>query len=330
MSNLNVIKSVLFSLALVTGAVVNSALATPTAEEIMEKSGQAMRVPAHYRIVNQGIEMSIYQKPLPDGSLAMLTDISAPIKKTTIKYGEKSYDLYLDKKIAVDTHVLFAGAENLPEFAQLLAAAKDMKTGLILNRTFTYGGRECYEIEQAVQSPASMLASLPAAIARRIPVKNRLVIDTETFLIHEMEMIASDGNSISKIQYLDFEPMHDLTDEIFQLPEGFEVLSPQSIKEYSNIIMDLSHPRIPPVDVQQEFEQAKKKIEKENPIRFPDITLPIVSPPKELPDHIIRHQSDYPLPEKQKRPWAVIVAMNVIFVALMIWLIYRKRKNSVD
>jgi hypothetical protein len=288
----------------------------------MEESQKAMGVAAHYRIVNQGMEVSIYQKPLPDGSIAMLTDISAPIKRSTIKYGDKSYDMYLEKKIAVDTSALLTEAKSMPGIAQLFAT-KDMKVALKLTRTFTDNGKEYYEMEQVMQIPAN----LPPAMAKSIPAKNRFVIDAETFLIHEHEMSASDGSSITKLRYLGFEPMPDLTDDIFQLPDGFEVLSPQSINEYAVISLDLLRPRIPPVDIQEEFERIKRGVEAKRPRQPAEMIFPVVSPPTQLPEHLDRSQYDYPLPEKPKRPWAIIIAVNVIIVALMIWLIYRNRKS---
>ena len=221
MRNLNVAKAVLVSFVIMAGSV-SGAFAALTAEQILEESQKAMGVPAHYRIVSQGMEISVYQKPLPDGSIAMLTDMSTPIKRTTTVYGEKSYDLYLDKKTAVDTSGLLAEVKGQPGIAQLLSAAKGVKVAVKLTRTFTYNGKECYEVEQAMPIPAALLVNLPEAMAKSIPSKNRFVIDTETFLIHEHETFSADGSSIAKLQYLDFEPMLDLTDDIFQVPGGLK------------------------------------------------------------------------------------------------------------
>ncbi|MGH7136674.1 MAG: hypothetical protein ACREHD_13105 [Pirellulales bacterium] len=43
-----------------------------------------MSGPLRYRVITGGVEMVVYQKPLPDGSLASLTDTEAPFKKTII------------------------------------------------------------------------------------------------------------------------------------------------------------------------------------------------------------------------------------------------------
>ncbi|MDR1384168.1 MAG: hypothetical protein LBJ67_10035, partial [Planctomycetaceae bacterium] len=55
-----------------------------TADEILAKSQEAMTQPLHYKITNNGMEMSVYQKMLPDGKVALLMDISHPVKKTTM------------------------------------------------------------------------------------------------------------------------------------------------------------------------------------------------------------------------------------------------------
>ena|GEM_PF-5129298 len=307
MRNLNVIKLVFISFALVVGGVVNGAEVSLTAKAIMEESWQTMGVAAHYRIASQGMEMSVYQKPLPDGSLAMLTDVSSPLKKTTIMYGDKSYDLYLDKKVAVDTHVLFAGAKSQPNVSPLLTALRDVKTEMILNRTFAYNGRECYEIEQAIHFSSPMLASLPVAMTRNIPVKNRFVVDAETFFILEKESFASNGSSISKLRYLDFEPMPNLTDDIFQLPGGFEVLSPKSIEEYVTITGSLL---VPKPDI------------KRLPLlvaSLPDLTLP---------NRFNVSDDEFYLSPDKKRNRVLVIVVHVIIISLIIirlfWLYWRK------
>jgi len=304
MNTKKIIKAVVVSFIVMVMGTANVSADSLTAEQIMEQSGKVMGVAAHYRIVTQGMEISIFQKPLPDGSLAMLTDISAPIQRTTIMYGDNSYDLYLEQRIAVDTSVLRTEVKSTPGVSQLLSTIQDTGATLNLTRTFTDNGREYHEIEQAMPITEELLANLPPQMAQSIPAKTRFIVDAETFLIHAKETISSNGTRIAKLQFLGFEPMPDLTDDIFQVPEGFEILSPKSIHEYATLTRSILAP--------------KPEIQ-----RLP----PIVS----RNNRRVASDEEIYLPPGQARKRTVLMVVNVIVIAMIVtfflWRHWRKKKG---
>jgi hypothetical protein len=296
----------------------------PSAEEIKAKSQQAMSQPLRYTIVCNGVEMLVYQKALSDGSIAMLTDIQSPIKKTTIKYGEKHYDLYLEQQVAIDMSGIMQNLNH--QFSSFFSDQnnKIAKDTIESVKVVSLDGKECYEILSATAE------AFPSEIPDKPSIKSRLLIDKEYFLMREQEIFAKDGSTSSKLSYKDIQPQPNLTDDFFQLPPDLKILSPKSMKEYTHVVMELFAPKLPSEeDADAVFEKIRKKVEEGYPSGYHEIKPPLVAPPTPLPEHLLSPQYDS-LPEKAMRPWATIISINVFFIMCITWLIYRKRNRIGD
>lgn len=214
----------------------------PSATEILAESKAAMNQSLKYRHIMGGNEMVVYQKLLPDGSMATLTEISA-LKQINISYGDKNYQLYLDQRVAIDMQFMYQGAKaKAASMASTLGDRIAESSRLV--GTVQRDGKECYEIETTLTADAlaTLAESLPPEAMRTMPAKRRCVIDKATYLMVERETISPDGSSISSVEYRDIKPQPDLSDDFFQLPAGFETKEPRTMEEYTALVGEMLRP----------------------------------------------------------------------------------------
>ena len=95
---------------------------------------------------------------------------------------------------------------------------------------------------------AAFARAFPDVSGGSLPVKTRLLIEKETYLMVLRETRAADGALQSRLEYKEITSQPDLTDEFFQLPAGIEIKTPTSLAEYVSIMTDaVSPPAGPPV-----------------------------------------------------------------------------------
>ena len=111
--------------------------AEPSAAEILVASKVAMSRPLKYRLISGGVETVVYQKMLPDGSMAILSDTSSQrIKKINIHYGDKNYELYLDHHVAIDMHFVYQELKSQAALVSSMLGGKAAESSKLLrNRT---------------------------------------------------------------------------------------------------------------------------------------------------------------------------------------------------
>jgi hypothetical protein len=316
-----------------------------SAEDIMAKSNVAMSQPLRYtRFSDNGVEMVVYKKTLPDGSIASLTNFPAT-KKILIVYGEKRYEISLEHQVAIDMSGIVPGEKD-----QTASWASDLVEDKTPQKIYEYIGivryndKECYEILEKI-SPEfreAVLEKMPENIRERVRdglrAKSRFLMDKETYLTLVSEKLTEEGITIAKVEYKDIQSQPDLSDDFFQLPHGLEVLSPQSSKEYLAIVADRLSPRHLPVDanVKAEQERIKAEIErvKAEQERVKGEKARIDAEHEKKKQEILSKYKDsvwsheeYPLPEPSNR-WTVFVIVNGMGIALILilWLLHRWRK----
>ena len=302
-----------------------------SAEEIMAKSRTAMSQPLRYTSVSaDGVEMTVYRKTLPNGSIAMLTNFPAT-KEISITYDKKHYDIHLEHQIAIDMSNVFQSANNLAN--SLVSDIQDD-----IKRKFyetagvvKYNDRDCYEILEKItpEFKAAVWDKISENLRDKFPAKSRLLIDKESYLVQMREKFTEEGVTLSKIEYKDIHPQPDLSDDFFQLPPGLEVLSPQSIKEHTAIIKDRLMPQHTPVDVKVEFEKIEKEVKEKNPLRpRRDVRKEAEEATRqfreqaELTKERVLAREEYPLPEVSSNRWIVFVAVNGTGVALLLLIFF--------
>lgn len=219
--------------------------AEPSAAEILAESKAAMTQPMQYHLLTSGVEAVVYQKKLPDGSMASLSDTSSPIKKISITYGDKSYELYLEHRVAIDTRFKYQAARSQATSILSMLGGKPAESSKIIG-TVNHGGKDCYEIESTLASDvvAALVKAAPPTVRSMMPAKFRYVIEKDTHLMVETEVISQQRSSISKVEFKDIKLRPDLSDDFFQLPPGLEVKKPKSMGEYMSLVVDMVRPKI--------------------------------------------------------------------------------------
>ena len=238
------------ALLFVTG-FVHAVAAEPSAAEIVEASKAAMSQPLRYRVLAGGTEMVVYQKTLSDGSLAQLVDMSSPIKRINIIYGDKSYELYLDHGVAIDTHFMYQAAKDQAATISSVVRSKAAVSSRIVG-TVTRDHKDCFVIESTFASEMTAELARSAALHDNdaIPATYRYVIDKHAYLMVELEIISKSGFSLSKCEFKDITPQPDLSDDFFSIPASVEVKRPASLSEYVDLITDILSPPAPAATAQ--------------------------------------------------------------------------------
>jgi outer membrane lipoprotein-sorting protein len=318
-----------------------------TAEEIMAKSQEAMNQPLNYTLVSDnGMEMVVYRKTLPDGSSAKLVSFPST-KKINLVYGKMLYDIRLEHQIAIDLSNIFQSTKDLADssFGSDLKDRNHQKSYELIG-TVWYNDKDCYEILGMISPEAGnvILDRLPENKTDKVGAKERFWIDKETYLIQAEEKLSEEGVTLSKKEYRDIHPQPDLSDDFFQIPPDLEVLFPQSTKEYAAIITGLR----PRPDFEAQSEHARKEMEEEveriqkeaherseqRANQLEESMEQIKKEVKEKSEQIRKERNferfhePYPLPETSNNRWGVFVAVNGIVIALIMILWLRHRWNK--
>src|SRR6185436_5770279 len=94
---------------------------------------------------------------------------------------------------------------------------------------------------------AAILQSLPKDLQveaqKAVPREARTFINQKSFFIVETEVVSLAGSTISKMEYRGIERPSSLRDDLFLPPDGLELLKPQSLKDYTAILMSRIMPR---------------------------------------------------------------------------------------
>ncbi len=102
-------------------------------------------------------------------------------------------------------------------------------------------GKPCIEIETRVspQSLAAFRSVFSADIFNAMSGLHRYVIEKDSRLMVEFEILSGSGLSVTTSEYKDIAPNATLSDELFLLPTGLDVQVPKSVVEYSAIMAEL-------------------------------------------------------------------------------------------
>jgi hypothetical protein len=304
-----------------------------TAEEILAKSEAAMNQPLSYKIIVPDVmEMIVYRKRLPDGSFATLHDIKPeksislpnPIRKTTIHYGKKYYDLYFEDRIAIDMGFRYQSQRSKENIIDIIPTANHQ---LIRNykpvELILYGGSSCYKIEsESTNVPIRMNdENIEPQITKPIQLKReRCIINKETFFFCVFETISSDGTSLTKFEFKDMTPQPDLSDDFFQLPADFDVKVPTTEKEHSSILSGIIRAKLPPPPPPPELPSLESIIA---PLPPRTVTTPA---PLKLSDQTKEEVVPQPVFTARR---IVFIFGNIILITLIIFSIYWGYKKIV-
>ena len=286
----------------------------PSASEILASSKTAMSRPLKDRLVTGGVEMVVYQKMLPDGTMATLSETSTPIKKISIVRGEDNYDLFLERRLAIDTKVAFQPGKDL---IAAITSKPGVRTGNWerLAGTVKRNGVDCYVIESALPAKERDALSkvVPAGTAGLIPAMSRQVIDKRTWLVVETESLSSSGASLSKVELKDITAQPDLADDFFVVPANFEIKKPASMTEYLDLMIGILTPKSVTASAS-----------------LGPLTARVAPPAKAAPSADLTTKATGPPPTNSIGPWrrtAIVVFIVIPLVLLAVIVIRLPRKS---
>ncbi|MDR1384167.1 MAG: hypothetical protein LBJ67_10030 [Planctomycetaceae bacterium] len=198
----------------------------------------------------------------------------------------------------------------------------NVKKKTVLLRVVRFHDRDCYEIETTLlpESFANLLKALPQNMKQYFPVKERLLIDKQTYLTQKQESFSANGDSLTKIEFQEIAYQSDMTEDIFQIPQGFEIKTPNGIKEYISELQKMM-----PEIIEPQYEKVSPSFYYQVPERV------IVAPPKrftEPPPRKGRGEKYMPQSPSSLLPRLIVPAASVLIILFMSLLRYfyiRKR-----
>ncbi len=232
------------ALLFVFASRVECSLSAESAQEIADKSHDAMAPPFQYRIVTDGVESVVYQKQLSNDVLATRLETAKPSNVIRIVAGNESYEVYADKGLVIDTSFMqqMAG-QQAAGLSQALGGTSAMGT-LALRDTDEFNGKRCFNLVTAVPTDVLTMAlkQLPAAAKDKFPVESRQYIDVESYVLMGMESYSSSGERLTQSFYSDIVRPVTLSNELFLPPSGARVVKPTSMTAYVATVLDVTRP----------------------------------------------------------------------------------------
>ena len=215
--------------------------------EVLRLSGQHLSPPVRYRARVKSFETTVTQKMLPSGLLASRTEAASPSQTVLISRGNSNYEVLTQSRVVIDkTRIADAAAKPyvLTQNECSVSFIADMPANATIARqemtTVTRAGKEYYKITTHLSSPSiKVTESFPASLRRGIRATQALLVEKATFTPVELEYLSPSGSSIRKIEYLEITPAPDTSDNLFELPSDYEVRTPMSIREYSEMHSEL-------------------------------------------------------------------------------------------
>jgi hypothetical protein len=215
-----------------------------TADEILQRSKDAMQPPIRYRTISQGGSTLVFQKMLSDGSMATRREQSSPVPKISLIVGKSVSEFYLDHGVGIDMSNMINSVASQATAMSLnpgAPAAGTLKVRTVSNED----GRECFEVTRF--HPPHLIAAvsngLPEAVKKRIeariPMETRTLIDRKTFEMVETRTVSQTGSTISLSEYREIEQPVELSDDLFLPPDGLELLKPEGPQEYIRMLRDI-------------------------------------------------------------------------------------------
>ncbi len=303
------VRSILVIFLAYAGGVSSASAQDLTAEEILAKSKEAMQQPLSYRIVDEKFETTVYQKTLADGTKAVFKeavskkDSLLPFKITSLQKGNRSYEIYLEEGIVLDTSFRIRKTDELKKAAENNSQKKEQgvepseqKDDLSSRYTVEiapHNGKNCYLVSWKAKD-----------------IIFRYIIEQGTFLELEVDVVKETGERLFGVnEKKDLTLCPDLTDDFFQIPPGMETKIMANEVERAAVFQEILAKKFPP----------PQKVEMVEPIPLP--------PPTPTPLPQIEGVGELPAPRSSSRILFVI-GVNVVFLAIIGTLIHRNLTKS--
>jgi hypothetical protein len=235
-----------------------------TADQIMERSKEAMKPPIHYQMTSQGAKSEVFQKVLSHGGLATRFETSLPKPRISLTLGKSSYEFYPNHGVGIDTSFKL---QSITDRAALTAESLGSKLSrpTEVKQVVSKDGRNCFEITAVFPSDLLTAMRNTGTGATRgntetnIPREKRTLIDKNTFVMVETRVVSQSGATIFASEYRNVQHPTDLRDDMFLPPDGIELWKPKNKQEYSNLVKELFDHRSEALARMREAAEARRK-----------------------------------------------------------------------
>ena len=203
--------------------------------EIIDRCEAAMSPPIKMKLVRNGFESTVYSKRLADNLIASRVETLSPIAFVAITIGDEIYEMYPEKKQAIDAGSLL----KVPNDAINRAIKVQPPDNLYLQGPFDHlestehQGIHCWKLITRMPEElyGKFVNSNSVLTRENFPIEKRVYIDKNSDRILFTEEISISGRRLARVQFNEIEKM-ELPDDLFLIPQGYELLRPASLAEY--------------------------------------------------------------------------------------------------
>ena len=203
--------------------------------EIIDRCKAAMSPPIKMKLVRNGFESTVYSKRLADNLIASRVETLSPIASVAITIGDEIYEMYPEKKQAIDAGLLL----KVPNDAINRAIKVQPPDNLYLQGPFDlfesteHQGIHCWKLITRMPEElyGKFVNSNSVLTRENFPIEKRVYIDKNSDRILFTEEISISGRVLARVQFKEIEKM-ELPDDLFLIPQGYELLRPASLAEY--------------------------------------------------------------------------------------------------
>ncbi len=206
--------------------------------EIIERCKAAMSPPIKMKLVRNGFESTIYSKRLADNLIASRVETLSPIACVAITIGNEIYEMYPEKKQAIDAGFLLTVTNDLLNLAKKVQPPDNLYLqglqgpfGLL--ESAEHQGIHCWKLVTRMPEElyGKFVNSNSILTRENFPIEKRVYIDKISDRILLTEELSISGRVLARVQFKEIEKI-ELPDDLFLIPQGYELLRPASLAEY--------------------------------------------------------------------------------------------------
>ncbi len=210
-----------------------------TAQEIMERSNQAMDAPIKYRLNTNGKRCTVFQKRLDDGSIALRMEFGSSSSLVRVESKAGSFEIYPKSKSVIDVGFMQSSSNSqISEIVGLAGGSVSTSDGALeLISEVEFEGKQCWQLSQTMPDDSRELAtkSMPKAAQVKTAKEKRYYIEKQSYKLICVESNSKSGQGIAQLKMDMIERPDEISSDLFLPPADFEMQKPQSIVEYLSV-----------------------------------------------------------------------------------------------
>ncbi|MCY2980370.1 MAG: hypothetical protein NTU79_17015 [Planctomycetota bacterium] len=197
-----------------------------------------MSSPIKMKIVRNGFETTVYSKRLSDNLIASRIETFSPIATVAITIGSEIYEIYPEKKQVIDAGFLLTAANDVLNLARKIQPPNNLflqglQGPFDLLESAEHEGIHCWKLitKMPEELYGKFINSNSILTRENFPIEKRVYIDKISDRILFTEEVSISGRVLARVHFKEIEKM-ELPDDLFLIPQGYELLRPASLAEY--------------------------------------------------------------------------------------------------